>query len=136
MRKNLKNTRAQSAVEFMIIVGAMMVFMVAFLGALEANRADKIRENRDILLNDVAMSIQDEVNLAYSASDGYARNFNVIGDAYGSSFNASIRDNSVFVRTDDGKHAVAQPIMNVSGDIKIGQNVIEKINGTVYLNRI
>ncbi|MCU0642178.1 MAG: hypothetical protein MUF61_01180 [archaeon] len=131
----IKSLRGQSAVEFMILVGAVLVFMVAFFGALEANRADKLRESRENFLNDVALSVRDEVNLAYSASDGYEREFIVPNKAFGLEFNITFVGTSVYLRTIDGKYALAQPINNVTGEIKTGSNIIRKNNGLVYLNQ-
>lgn len=126
----------QSAVEFMIIIGGILVFVIGFFVAIEINRADSVYEKRTTYMEDVALSIKDEINLAHSASDGYSRNFRVPGNAFGLEFNATIREDFVYLQSADGRHSMAYPILNVTGDVEMGNNLIEKINGTVYLNRI
>lgn len=128
--------KAQSAVEFMIIVMFLVFLMIILFEAIYENRAAKINAQRDIFMNDVALAIKDEINLAHSASDGYMRIFKVPAEAFGVSFNASIREGDIYLASYDGKHALAHAVANVTGDVKIGDNLIEKINGSVYLNRI
>ena len=126
----------QSSAEFIIIIGGILIFVIGFFVAIEANRADKVNENRNLYMNDAALAIKDEINLAHSASDGYSRNFRVPGNAFGIEFNATIREDFVYLYSYDGKHSLAYPILNVTGEVEIGENTIEKINGSVYLNRV
>jgi hypothetical protein len=130
------NNRAQSAVEFMIIIAFAISFLIGIIVAIEASRSDKVQEERDKFMNQVALSIVDEINLASGSTDGYARQFKVPGSALGVEFNASIVYGSVYLRSYDGRHALAYEVQNVSGDLMIGNNLIERINGSVYLNRV
>ncbi len=128
--------KSQSAIEFMIIVIALMFLMILLFAAIEENRASRVNSQRDLFMNDLAISIRDEINLAHSASEGYSRIFKVPGEAFGVEFNASIREGDIYLASYDGRHALAHAVANVTGDVKIGDNYIEKINGSVYLNRI
>ena len=40
----------------------------------------------------------------------------------------------IYIITEGGKHALALPIANVSGEINITSNNIKKIDGKIYLN--
>jgi hypothetical protein len=130
------HNRAQSAVEFMIIIAFAISFLIGIIVAIEASRSDKVQEERDKFMNQAALSIVDEINLASGSTDGYARQFKVPGSALGVEFNASIIEGSVYLRSYDGRHALAYEVQNVSGDLVIGNNLIERINGSVYLNRV
>lgn len=132
----MTSKKGQSAVEFMIIIGFALFFLIGIIVAIEASRSDKVQEQRDKFMNEVALSIVDEINLASSSTDGYARQFKIPGSTLGVEFNASIVEGSVNLKSYDGKHALAYDVQNVTGDLIIGNNLIEKINGTVYLNRI
>lgn len=127
--------RGQSAIELVVLVIFVMIFFSAFLAALQINRADMVREKRVIFMNDVAMSVRDEINLATSSVDGYIRTFNVPSDAFGLPINVSIQENFVYVMSIDGRNALVQPILNVSGNLSSGTNFIRRANGSVYLNR-
>ena len=130
------HNKGQSAVEFMIIIGFALFFLIGIIVAIEASRSSGVQTQRDKFMNEVALSIVDEINLAASSSDGYARQFKITGSTLGVDFNASIKDGDVYLRSYDGRHAMAYEVQNVTGDLIIGNNLIEKINGSVYLNRV
>ncbi len=128
------NTRGQSAIEFMIIVGVVFFLFIAFLGVLQSQRADQIYADRDVAAKEVALTVQDEVNLAQSSRDGYQRTFVLPYELLGLPYTVNASLGFVFVRTIDERHALALPIANVSGQITTGSNTIRKKNGTISLN--
>jgi hypothetical protein len=132
----MEHKNGQSAAEFMIVIAFALVFLIGIIIAIEASRSDKVQGERDKLMNQEALSVVDEINLASSSTDGYSRHFRISGHAIGIEYNASIRSGDVYLASYDGKHALGYEITNVSGDLIVGDNLIEKINGTVYLNRI
>jgi hypothetical protein len=132
----MTSKKGQSAAEFMIIIAFALFFLIGIIIAIEAGRSDKVQEERDRFMNEVALSIVDEINLAAGSTDGYARQFKIQGNSLGVEFNASIVEGSVYLKSYDGKHALAYAVQNVTGDVIIGNNLIERINGTIYLNRV
>jgi len=127
---------AQSAIEFIVILASVMLFFGVFLASIESNRSDKTEQSRVTMLNDIALTVKDEINLAVSSTDGYSRQFIVPGNVMGKPINVTIVGRSIYARTEDGKHALSQqPLTAVVGEVHVGSNVIEKINGTIYLNR-
>lgn len=128
------NKKGQSAIEFIILVGAVFFFFIAFSFAIQGNIADKTKEKRDLIINDIGLTVQDEVNLASQSSDGYLREFKVPPNLLGYEYDISIVDGWVYVRTTNGKHATAYPLAPVIGEIQKGTNRIRKESGQVYLN--
>ncbi len=126
--------RGQSAIEFLVLITGIMAFFIFLLYAVYSNIEQETKEQLDIEVNEIARIIQDEINLAAGASDGYKRYFNLPERTANREYNTSIVGNSVFVRTYDGKFAVSLPVLNVSGDLKLGENLIRRYNGTIYLN--
>jgi len=126
--------RGQSAIEFLVLITGIMVFFIVLLYAVYSNIEQETKEQLDIEVNEIARIIQDEINLAAGASDGYKRHFSLPERTANREYNASIVGNSVFVRTYDGKFAVSLPVLNVSGELKLGDNLIRRYNGTIYLN--
>lgn len=131
----MNSKKGQSAAEFMIIIAFALFFLIGIIIAIEASRSSSIQTQRDKFMNEVALSIVDEINLAAGSTDGYARQFKIQGNALGVEFNASLVEGSVYLRSYDGKHALAYAVQNVTGDLIMGNNLIERINGSVYLNR-
>lgn len=126
--------RAQSAVEFMILVGAVIFFFTSFLFVMYSTIADKQYEKHTLLVEDVAQTVQEEISLAHAASEGYARIFTLPPLILNADYNVSLVDGYVYVRTLDGRHAIAYPVLNVTGDVVKGDNQITKNNNTVFLN--
>ncbi len=124
----------QSGLEFMILVGAVFFSFVIFIGSLQEQRADQISSQRNYLIKEIAFTVQDEIALASNSISGYSRNFTLPNDVLGAEYNASIYAGSINVATKNGKHALSLPVLNVTGDIRIGQNNIMKVNERVYLN--
>lgn len=128
------NLKGQSAIEFVILIMAVLFLFVGLLYFIYGKIADSKAEAVTVAVNEIALTIQDEINLAHGSADGYSRQFFLPSNLNGFDYTAQILDGSVFVRTDNGKNAVALPVLNVTGDILIGNNLIYKLQGIVYLN--
>jgi len=128
------NNKAQSAIEFIILVGAVFFFFIAFLFAIQLNIVDKTRENKNLITQELALTVQDEINLAVESSDGYYREFTIPEKLVNLDYEINITAGTVYVRTVNGEYALALPVANVTGDVQKGTNVIRRENGVVYLN--
>lgn len=131
----MKNKKGQSAIEFFILVGVVMFFFVTFLFAIESQGADKARERLNLAGRDIALSVQDEIIFATESSDGYMREFDVPAKMDGGvDYDVNLTDGYVYLKSTDGKYALALPVLNVTGNINKGKNTIKKDKGIVYLN--
>ena len=126
--------KAQSAIEFFIITGSVFFFFISFLFVIQSNISDKVLERRSIQVQEIALIIREEVSLAFESSDGYSRNFKIPEKIDGLEYSVIISDGFVFVMTEDEKHAVTFPIMDVTGQPEHGDNYITKNSGIVSLN--
>ncbi len=126
--------RGQSSIEFLILVGAVLFIFIIFLGLFQQNIGQKTIEKRNHEVTELALTVQNEINLASEASNGYRRQFTIPQKILGSDYDINITSGSVYVRTRDGKHALAIPVQNVTGDMNKTINNIRKVNGTIYLN--
>jgi hypothetical protein len=126
--------KAQSALEFVVLVGFMLFFFVSFIFLLELNMQQKNSEKIDTGVREIALTVQDEINLAHSASDGYSRNFSLPFSILGSNYTAIINARSVYVITEDEKHAISLNVFDVTGQPRQGTNMIRNVQGVVYLN--
>lgn len=129
------NKWAQSAIELVILVGFMAFFFLIFLLVIHTNTAGERWENRNILTQELALEIQQEISLASESLSGYFRQFNLPTKISGLTYVAEILENTaVYVHTDNGEHALSLPISHVNGELVIGMNTIKNIDGAVYLN--
>lgn len=129
---NLK--RSQTAIEFVILVGFVLFFFTVFSLVIQGNMSDKLREKKNLAIKEIALTVQDEINLALESSDGYSREFKIPKNLNGQNYEITINEQMVYIHTPDNKYAMALPVGNVTGNIQIDINKIRKENGKVYLN--
>jgi hypothetical protein len=131
----MKNKKAQSAIEFLIIVGAMLFFFVSVLGVFQQNLEIKSKEKRNLEIQETALTIQNEIAVASKSIDGYERELRVPTTIANLEYDISINGNLIYLNTTNGRHAMALPIQNVTGQIQKGTNIIRKEDGLVYITQ-
>jgi|TARA_Y100000310_G_C20642634_1_gene794827 hypothetical protein len=127
--------KGQSAMEFVIIVGAVLFFFFIFLFSIQINTGNKVKEQRLLAMKDLALNLQNEIDLAGKASVGYKREF-VIQEKLlnGVDYSLILNGDVVYINSsyDEG---LAYPVLNVTGSVVKGSNVIRKETDAIYLNR-
>lgn len=128
------NIKGQSALEFFILVGAVLFFFVIFLsaiqGVLDKQKADLNNQN----FENIAQIVKEEIGFASSSTDGYYRYFEVPDKINGLDYDIRIIEGSVYLNSTIGKYSIALSVDKVQGDIVRGINLISKNSGVVYLN--
>lgn len=97
--------------------------------------SDRIKERQNLLVKDIALSIQDEINLASCSTEGYYREFEIPTEINGADYSAEITEEMAYVKTSNGRHAIALPVPKITGQIVKGKNIIKKENGEIKLNQ-
>lgn len=126
--------KGQSAIEFMIIVGALLFFFSFLLFILYGTLVQQTHEGVNAEVQAIAEQVQREVVLAVSAEDGYQRQFFLPTRIGTLNYTATLVNTSVYVHTDDGKFALSLPIYPVSGFLQKGTNTIRNVNGSIFFN--
>ena len=127
--------RAQVAIEFLIIIGAVVFFVSIFLLAIQNSQQEKTYQQQNIQLKEIALTVQNEINLASESSDGYVREFIIPKTAGSQEYQITLDLGIVYIKTTDNKHALTLPVQEVTGNINKTQNTIQKINGQILLNQ-
>ena len=130
----MKHKNSQTSIEFVILVGFVLLFFTTFFLTIHGNISDKIKERQTKLVIEIASTVQDEIDLAFESIDGYYRKFIIPDYVASKSYDINITEGMVYVRTTDGKQAIALPVQNISGQVQKGDNIIQKENGVVKLN--
>jgi hypothetical protein len=128
-----KSKRSQSAVEFIIILGFILFFFVVFFSIIGKNEAQKNKEKENLILQNIALDVKDEINLAAQASEGYFREFKIPLNVLGTDYDIQIIDERVYINT--SSFGVSYAVVSVNGLLQKGDNNITKQNGEVYLNQ-
>jgi len=128
----MKGKKSQSAIEFIFLFSALLLFFSVFFLVIQEQNAEKILEQQNSLLKITAYDIQEEIALAFKSSEGYSREF-IVPDKLGNS-DYSIQITERMVYANDSRNAVALPVQEVDGNLVKGVNLIKKENGRVVLN--
>ena len=130
----MKNKKAQSAIEFIILIMFLLFFFILFFVSIQESMSDKVKEQKNLVVKEIASTVQDEINLASKASDGYSRKFKIPEKISNQDYYLSITGEMVYLKTLDEKSAIALPVPEITGQVIKGENTIRKENGVVYLN--
>jgi len=128
-------SKSQSSIEFIILIGAILFFFSALLLVFNENIGEKSKANREKEFHEIALVVQNELNLAAETSDGYQRTFYLPERILNVDYTINLTENSIYIRTIDGKYAASFPAPNVTGQIIKGPNIIIKSKGVIYLNQ-
>ena len=129
-----KNKNAQSAIEFVILIGFMLFFFSVFFLTIQGHMSSKINEQQNLVVKQIALDVQKEIDLAYQSREGYYRVFKIPININGMDYDIQIVDGSVYVNLGN-KHAISFPVQNITvNSINKGENIIKKENGVVKLN--
>lgn len=126
--------KSQGALEFLGLTMALIFLFVLLFISVNENLGDKIEKKHNLEIQEIAYTIQDEINLASKSSDGYIREFKVPDKVDEKDYSADIIADMVYVKSSDNKNAIALPVPSISGNIVKGDNIIKKQNGVIYLN--
>jgi len=124
--------KGQSAIEFIVIVGIALSFIVLFMSSVKMSQQEKIEEKENQKINRIAMDIKEEIQVASQTLDGYKREFDVPKTVMGNNYSIEIIESSLQIIAKE--NSLSLSIKNVNGEIKKGTNVIKKKNGEIYLN--
>ncbi|MBU0959227.1 MAG: hypothetical protein KKB31_04765, partial [Nanoarchaeota archaeon] len=114
------------------LFGAVMFFFVIFFTVIQQNIRDKNDEKEIIVLQNLALNVQDEIGFAAESSNGYSRTFYVEKNILGKDYYINVTGDLLYVGL--GDLLVSYGIPYVEGVIQKGDNTIRKDNGAIYLN--
>jgi uncharacterized protein YpmB len=124
--------RGQGIIEFVVLFGVALLFFVVIMASIQEKQSQRNKEKERIIVQNIALDVQDEINLAAGSSDGYRRNFQIPANILGKDYEIEITQGYVVAKLDG--YIVDYEVFNVTGLIIEGDNLIRKENGIVYLN--
>jgi hypothetical protein len=126
-----KIKKAQSAIEFIALIGFVLFFFVAFFSVIQYNQTEKYKEKEKLVVQSIGLDIQQEIDLAAQSSDGYSRTFDVPSNVFGNDYQINITGSLLYLSSENAW--VSFYIPNVTGIVKKGYNLIKKQNGFVFI---
>ncbi|MFA5060868.1 MAG: hypothetical protein WC494_00955 [Candidatus Pacearchaeota archaeon] len=130
----MKTKKAQSSIEFIILTGFVLLFIIIFLFAMNRNLSGSLIQKRESIVSNLLMSVQDEINLASKSSNGYLREFYIPSTIDNLEYNISILEGTLYIITENKKYSSVVLVSSVVGQPKKGKNMIRNQDGIVYIN--
>ena len=124
--------KAQVAMEFLALVGVMLLMFIVFLLVITDQSVRISSTKEELIVDDIATSIQKELLTAASVQDGYSRNFTIPFQVQG--VNYTIYQSNESFALISKRQSASRKIPPLVGNLMIGSNMISKRNGTIYLN--
>ena len=114
--------------EFMILLAMAILLGSMYLAVTGQLFLTTSEQQRVSALNDIGYMVQDELMLAESVDDGYARNFTIPTKA--DRFTYAISNDAASLTLVSGVASVTYSLPQISGTLAIGRNSITK-NGAL-----
>jgi uncharacterized protein (UPF0333 family) len=130
-----KKNKAQVAIEFMIIISAVVFFVSLLLLAIQNKEESTTYQHQIIQIKEIALTVQNEINLASESSEGYSREFEIPQTAGNQEYEITLDSGVVYIKTTNNKHALTLPVKEVTGNVDKGINKIKKINGDIIISQ-
>ena len=129
-----KNKSSQIAIEFMFLISLAFMLSIIFVISTGSQIKDLNNERAYTLMKDIGFKLQNEINIAARASEGYSRYFR-LDEKLDSiiEYNASIQSNILTITSKGDSYWLIIPY--VDGQLQKGANAIRKQGGAVYLNQ-
>ena len=124
--------KGQGAIEFIIITGIALSFVVLIMASVKMSQDEKIRDKENQEIKKIARNVKEEIQVASQTLNGYRREFNVPKRVMGNNYTIEIIENNLQIIAKE--NSLSLGIKQVNGEIKKGTNVIERKNGEIYLN--
>ncbi len=130
----LKKTKAQFAIEFIVLMAFMFLVFLGFIAVITTKIIEAKGNERQKIAEDIATLAKNEIDLAKSVSDGYSRDFQLPSRISGNSYTIGISNNRELVVNYIDKEYVLFLPEKICGDIYIPDNRIDREEGIICVN--
>ncbi len=132
-RKLHHKTRAQVSLEFIIVAGFAVLLLIALLTITLSQVRSAVTEGTLSGMEDIALSIQQELLTARSVGDGYERSFTLPADIQGRRYTVALQPdgNATVVTIGLAGREISARAPRCDGTLRYGTNRITTQNGTI-----
>ena len=130
--KRAKVTKAQVALEFVLLIGIVMMVFFVFEIFVREHLSDMQSDTDYYQLKDIALSVQTELNKAVTLEDGYHRTFEIPTNLDGDEYNITQVGDFLMFSTAESEYSVTVPAF--TGMVVKGDNQITKTDGELEVN--
>ena len=128
----MKARKAQSAFEFLLLVGVAFVMAIVFLIGSLSDIKDLSEKKEYFLVREQADRIWQEISLAVQVEDGYRRSFTIPEQLENREYGILMSNNTLILTSEHVTYILRIP--GVGGNITKGVNNITREEGMVRIN--
>lgn len=130
------NNKSQVAIEFLLLLGLAIVMTIVILAVISMLTVDKTDEKSYYEVDDLGVSLQQEITLSFELEDGYYRKLDIPMKINGRDFtifnNITSTYNGYFTLTYKTQE-LYYAIPPLHGNLIKGVNILIKENNTLYV---
>jgi hypothetical protein len=127
--------KSQVSTEFLILVSILLTIAIILLSSTASIQNQVVSMRMYTEAKKLSDKIAFEINSAAKSGMGYKRKFYVEDSFFGvSDFNITVKDFAVSIVWDKGSTNSQIIIKNITGNISKGWNLIENIDGVIYVS--
>lgn len=124
--------KSQASFEFLILTGIALLILISVV-VFAINQSNEIyREKEQNAVIDLLEEINNEINIATYANEGYYRNFTILNKIEKWDYEIFQTNNYITIKTKNYDHEIRLNTFN--GTIKKGINTIRKQEGKIIIN--
>lgn len=133
--------KAQTSTEFVILTTFMLFVFLVFLLLIQAKMSGSIVEKNNMLAQNIMDKVIGEIRLAESVTDDYKRTFNLPvflenGIPYTIELTGYAGGGEILMKYENTEKVYFfDAYVNETSTLGIGENVIEKKNGIIYIKK-
>lgn len=127
--------KAQTSVEFVFLVGAMLIMFLLFSIMVQNQMLTAVERANQAKLREIENLIKSEFDIAFAASPGYSRVFEIPTILDGLNYSVELFEDQEIILTMQHEELVGFIPYNITGTLGEGKNVIWKNStGGLFVN--
>jgi hypothetical protein len=135
MPKDMEKMRAQTSLEFLLIIAFMTIVFVSFFALANSRLAESAEQKSFEVASEIASIVKGQIELASIVNGGFSTSFIIPQIVGGMPYEISIVDKRELIIVYNGYEHVEFLPVNVSGQLNFGENTLSKNStGRLSLN--
>ncbi|RLI96215.1 MAG: hypothetical protein DRO99_04870 [Candidatus Aenigmatarchaeota archaeon] len=131
----MKGMKAQVAIEFMIILGALLL-IAASVAVMSTNNMAQLSDlSLQMEANEIADSLGSKINTAFLEGDGFSTTATIPSSILSRDYELSVRGNYIYVSVDG--ISIEKPLLSknvTQGSVAKGDKALRNVRGNVVIS--
>ncbi len=128
-----KSLKSQVSIEFIALVSFLLLLLILSVYSSSSQLFHQIFIRRYNKAEILCKYLQDEINLALKAGDGYRRSFFLPLSLEGSNYEIILDNYTLYIKWGNYQTSCFVPIESINGKIKKGWNKIKVLKNEIYI---